>query len=75
MNELKEKIVGIIQESEGEISYPDLYEQLGYQEQRRLLDALRLLKHEGVAQQIVAWNTETKSVSHTVKMVVTEAVN
>lgn len=75
MEELKEKIVAIVEKAGGEISYPDLYEQLGYQEQRRLLDALRLLKHEGVAQQIVAWNAETKSVSHTVKMVATEAVN
>lgn len=64
---VREKVIAGLQAAGGILPYPDVVALLDYPERGQLMNTLRTLEREGVAQRVVAF--EDGAVSHTVRLV------
>lgn len=59
MDALQEKILSLVDASQGAIIWEDLIEGLEYREQQQAFNAVRALKQSGVVSRVVSFDPET----------------
>ena len=68
MDEAKTEIVGLVTAAGGEMTYRELYETVSFPTRAIIIDALRSLKADSVAEQHNVFISDPPSVSHTVRL-------
>ena len=69
MDELMDKIAGIVDGAGGTMPYPDLLTQMDASDRRIMKRALDNLKASNRVRQVVAWDAQTSTIAHTVNSV------
>jgi len=69
MSDLSDRVYELVKSSGGKMTYPQIYEVLGYEDRQRLPNAIRENKRSGKLQQRVDFDPVTGQNTHNVSVV------